>query len=160
MWANIFRDGETEEEYFCYDFARKGGNPIHLSTHCSAVQVGLPINSFVFVVLRLRYFKACYAMSDSAMLVTTLKPHTRQCLWTVNFRFTRPSPWAPFRSLKTRTLRSLPERFRILFMGRDEFSCLVLQELFQAKGELLSTHLYRHCVKPHRSAFQMYGMTL
>lgn len=28
------------------------------------------------------------------------------------------------------------DRFRVLFMGRDEFSCLVLQELFQAKGVL------------------------
>jgi methionyl-tRNA formyltransferase len=34
-------------------------------------------------------------------------------------------------------------------MGRDEFSCLVLQELFQAKGELMSTYLDRHCIKPY-----------
>lgn len=35
-----------------------------------------------------------------------------------------------------RSLMSLPpdERFNILFLGRDEFSCLVLKQLHSAKG--------------------------
>jgi len=45
-------------------------------------------------------------------------------------------------------------------MGRDELSCLVLQELFQAKGELLFSYLFIYYIKPNISEFQMYGTTL
>ncbi len=34
------------------------------------------------------------------------------------------------------------DRFRVLFMGRDEFSCLVLQELFKAKGASYTQLVY------------------
>jgi len=37
----------------------------------------------------------------------------------------------PIRGLKN---LALGYQFRILFMGRDEFSCLVLEELFKARG--------------------------
>lgn len=39
-----------------------------------------------------------------------------------------------------RSLTSLPpdERFNILFLGRDEFSCLVLKQLHSAKGMVCS----------------------
>ena len=37
----------------------------------------------------------------------------------------------PVRGLKN---SALGRQFRILFMGRNEFSCLVLEELFKARG--------------------------
>ncbi|KAF9559460.1 Formyltransferase [Agrocybe pediades] len=46
------------------------------------------------------------------------------------------SIWRPKRYIQTETSRTgeiLSERFRVLFMGRDEFSCLVLQELYKAQ---------------------------
>ena len=35
-----------------------------------------------------------------------------------------------------------PDAFKVLFFGRDEFSCLVLQQLLQSKGE----HIYIYYV--------------
>lgn len=36
-------------------------------------------------------------------------------------------------------------RFKILFMGRDEFSCLVFRELYAARGKLFLSHA-QHCI--------------
>jgi hypothetical protein len=50
--------------------------------------------------------------------------------------FHRPQRLYNGAHIRTRGLKSLAlgRQFRILFMGRDEFSCLVLAELFKAKG--------------------------
>ena len=53
--------------------------------------------------------------------------------------------WHPMKcgaSMRFLQTQASADRFRVLFMGRDEFSCLVLQELFKAKGALCTELVY------------------
>ena len=68
--------------------------------------------------------------------------------WNEMLRFTalkHHHGWRPMKcSASSRFLQTQAsaDRFRVLFMGRDEFSCLVLQELFKAKGALCTQLVY------------------
>lgn len=65
MWTKILRCGETEEEYFCYDFTREGGNLIHL-TH------GLKFESLnLSSIDRFKFSKDCICCAAASLFEPT-----------------------------------------------------------------------------------------
>lgn len=65
---------------------------------------------------------------------STLHPSTYlSCIWRLNRVHTTPKAQRLHVHLHAGQQRD--ERFKILFMGRDDFSCLILRELYAASGQ-------------------------